>query len=427
MMKLQPRWWLVGMLAVLLAACDSDGLSTSTPQAEPDTVVADSATAPIATHRITILVELPENAPTDIYLAGNLPELGPWHPAALKTEGSGQTRTAVIDVPSGHNLEFKVTAGSWEQEGLGASGTVMPPFRVLADQDKSYTATIAGFRRDPRELIADWQGSGVEGELVYWTDFPSQHLKLARHVVVWLPPGYDAEDGNRYRVIYTHDGQNLFDPRLSYTNVDWGIDEAMMNGVRNGDYDPAIIVGIWNTPDRLWEYSPWHDGPAYARFVIEELMPKVESEFNVLSGPENTFSLGSSMGGLISFYLVTRHPEVFSACGCVSSHVIWSPQQAAFMKGDSEAAKANATPYALSDITNGLNLPPDNTRLFFDYGSEGYDATYAMPTKALTQWLQQQGYVEGVNLKVQDYPGADHNEASWRDRVGDQLLWLLAN
>ncbi|MEM7284275.1 MAG: alpha/beta hydrolase-fold protein [Pseudomonadota bacterium] len=373
------------------------------------------------TQQVTIVAVVPEDAP-QVYLSGNLPELGPWHPAALPMEGNGAQRVATISVPSGHNLQFKVTGGSWEQEGLGPSGTVMPAFSLTVTEDTSYTAEIAGFRKDPKIFIEDWKGSGVEGQLVYWLDVKSERLKDPRHVVIWLPPGY--EDSNKnYSVIYMHDGQNLFDPRIAYTNVDLGVDEAMMRGVSDGLYDPAIIVGIWNTAERLMEYSPWHDADKYADFVVKEIVPRVNEDFRVKTGPENTFTMGSSMGGLVSFYLVNNFPNIFGACGCVSSHVTWSPQMIEWFNGR-DPTGADPTPYIQTDIKEGATVAKD-VRMFFDYGTKGLDAAYHPTHQIMKRWLLEQGLEEGSDFMVKKYDGADHNEASWRERVGDQLAWLL--
>ena len=111
------------------------------------------------------------------------------------------------------------------------------------------------------------------------------------------------------------DGQNLFDPRIANTGVDWGVDEAIMALASAGKIDPPIVVGVWSSSKRLQEYSPWHSAPAYARFLVEELMPRVNAEFRTRTGPKNTVHMGSSMGGLFSFYLVTNHPRVFGDCG----------------------------------------------------------------------------------------------------------------
>ena len=126
----------------------------------------------------------------------------------------------------------------------------------------------------PERYLDDLPGSGVEGTLVYWHDTPSAYLAETRHVLVWLPPGYEDTPDKRYRVIYMSDGENLFDPRIASWGVDWGIDEAMMRGVANGDYEPAIVVGAWSTSQRGPEYSPWHGASEYSRFLIEELMPQ---------------------------------------------------------------------------------------------------------------------------------------------------------
>lgn len=393
----------------ILIGCGSTGQGTDT-------------TTEATRHTVRITVLLPEDAPA-IYLSGNLPELGTWHPAGLAVPGSGAERTVTIAVPHGHTLSYKVTAGSWEREGLGPSGTLLPAFSALIDGDKELTAEIAGFRVDPDLLIADWQGANVEGELVYWKDVPSQFLKETRHVVTWLPPEYDSKSDKHYKVIYMHDGQNLFDPRLSYTNIDWGVDEAMMRAVRAGSYEPAIIVGIWNTPGRLREYSPWHEGRQYAQFLLEELMPRVEAEFNVLTGPDNTFVMGSSMGGLVSFFLVKEHPEIFGGCGCVSSHFTWSEQMIEWFMGRDPAA-ADPTTYIEHDIAAGENMPT-GVRLYFDYGTEGLDAAYEAPHLAVKEWLLGQGFTEGADLRMKRFDGAGHNEASWRARVDQQLTWLL--
>ena len=108
--------------------------------------------------------------------------------------------------------------------------------------------------------ILDLQGNGpipggVTGHLVRHENFASRHVD-PRNVDVWLPPGYEQDKSQRFPVIYMHDGQNLFDPALSYIGVDWGIDEAMTRMIREGEVRAAIVVGIWNTPKRAAEYVP---------------------------------------------------------------------------------------------------------------------------------------------------------------------------
>lgn len=403
------------MLRMLLLACLLP-LASCAP--------APVTTAP-GTHTLTIHATVPEGLAGTVYVSGNLDSLGPWNPAALALDGAGRERTVALEIPHDHAFEFKFTLGSWDREALGPSGMVMPNNRLLVDRDQEFRIDIGDFKKDPAAYIADWQGSGVRGTLVYWSDVKSKFLEHPRHVEVWLPPGYADDPQRRYRVIYMSDGQNLFDPRIANTGTDWGVDEAMVALAAEG-IEPAIVVGAWSSPSRGAEYSPWHGAPDYARFLIEELKPRVDAEFRTRSGPRDTFHMGSSMGGLLSFYLVTRHPQTFGGCGCVSTHFPLSEAIVAqYFAGVQAPADPDPTPYIVRDIEAGLKVPP-GARLWFDHGTVGLDAQYAPTHAAVRDWLLGQGLREGRDFVVRAYPGADHNEASWRARLVDPLRFLLA-
>jgi len=373
---------------------------------------------------VTIRALVPAGTST-VYLTGNLPTLGPWRPDALAMAGEGRERTARVSAPKGTTFEYKFTLGSWDREALGPSGMVMPNNRLLVGRDAEASHEIGDFKKDPRAYIADWEGSGILGRLVYWTDVSSAHLGPSRHVEIWLPPGYEDDPSLRYPVLYMLDGQNLFDPRIANTGVDWGVDEAVVRLVEREVIPPVIVVGVWSTEARGPEYSPWHGAPAYARFLIEELKPRVDAEFRTLTGPENTAVMGSSMGGLLSFYLVTSHPDVFGACGCVSTHFPLSQAMVArYFPGVAEEAEADSVPYVIRDIEAGLTAP-EGARYWFDYGTLNLDAEYGPTHELVREWLLGQGLVEGKDFVVRRYEGADHNETSWRARLEDPLKFLF--
>ncbi len=372
----------------------------------------------------TIRALVPEGTGT-VYLTGDLPELGPWQPNGLAMTGAGRERVAQVRAPQGTEFEYKFTLGSWEREALGPSGTVPPNHRLLIEGDVEASHEIGEFKRDPKDYIADWEGSGVVGRLVYWTDVSSAYLGPTRHVEIWLPPGYDDDAAARYPVLYMHDGQNLFDPRIANTGVDWGVDEAVVRLVEREIIQPVIVVGVWSTAERGAEYSPWHGAPDYARFLIEELMPRVDAEFRTLTGPRNTAVAGSSMGGLLSFHLVTHHPGHFGACGCISTHLPLSEATVAqYFPGVVKVESPDETPYVVRDIEAGLTVPA-GARYWFDYGTLGLDAEYGPTHAAVRRWLLEQGLVEGADFVVRRYAGADHNEAAWRARLDEPLTFLF--
>lgn len=407
---------LAAALAAALAACQPE-TATPAPAGEQ---------APVELVPVTIVATVPEDA-GPIYLAANVDALGPWRADGRLMDGEGPTRTTTLALPDGFGLEFKLTGGSWDLEGTGPSGTVLANFRhpVRSGETNRVEAEIVDFKRPPKAYLADPEGSGAFGTLIHWTHVESAFFDVTRHVSIWLPPGYGAEADRRYPVLYMHDGQNLFDPRIANTGTDWGVDEAMMANVEAGLHDPAIIVGVWSTNIRGYELSPWHGGPDYARLLIEEIKPRVDAEFRTLPGRDTTFTMGSSMGGLISLYLVRAHSDVFSACGCVSTHVPFSPAMARDFLGLERGDSADLeTPYLIQDANAGADLPED-IRLYFDWGTTTLDAEYGAIMEELQPWLESQGFIQGDTYAYREFEGAPHNEAAWRDRVHLQLAWLL--
>lgn len=274
------------------------------------------------------------------------------------------------------------------------------------------------------ETVPISDGSGI---LHRYVDFASA-FGGQRTVDVWCPPGYHDSINTRYPVLYMHDGQNLFDPALSYTGVDWAIDEAVVRLTRDMDHPGVLVVGIWNSSQRWQDFMPQKSldstaGQAilpqftdvsggapvsnqYLAFLVEEVKPLIDAIYRTLPDRENTLVMGSSMGGLISLYAVEEYPQVFGRAGCLSTH--WPAG------GD-----------VLVDYL-GQHLPaPGRHRLYFDYGTENLDAQYEPFQQRMDVHLQAAGYQRGMDWLTLKYDGADHNEGSWRDRVDVPLRFLL--
>jgi predicted alpha/beta superfamily hydrolase len=143
---------------------------------------------------------------------------------------------------------------------------------------------------------------------------------MTRDLLVWLPPGYDAPEnaGRSYPVLYMMDGQNIFEA-LPGLPGEWGVDETATALIEAGQIRPLIIVGVpHGGVHRLTEYLPFGSiqgnegaGPEFVAWMRREVMPRVERAFRVASGPENTGIGGASLGGAISLYAATQHPDVF--------------------------------------------------------------------------------------------------------------------
>lgn len=271
---------------------------------------------------------------------------------------------------------------------------------------------------------------------------PSNGLP-ARLVDVWLPPGYDA--GVQYPVVYMHDGQALFDAETTWNGQEWGVDETLGPLIVAEEMPALVVVGIWNagpehrhpeyfpqqpfeslpaeTQESLYAEGRGGSGPSlftgvvrsdqYLSFLVEDLIPFIESRFPVATDREQRFIAGSSMGGLISIYAICEYPEVFGGAACLSTH--WP---GIFRNED------NPIPDAFLKYLEE-NLPsPNQHRLYFDRGDQTLDALYAPHQDRVDALMQSRDYRPDM-LMSRAFPGTDHSEDAWRARFAIPIAFLL--
>ena len=244
--------------------------------------------------------------------------------------------------------------------------------------------------------------------------FASEFLPDTRDLIVYLPPGYDAEPGRRYPVLYLHDGQNLFDGATAYVpGQDWGVSATADQMIRQGEIEPLIIVGIYNTgAHRIDEYTPTRDrrqragGDAalYGRVLAEEIKPFIDREYRTLADPSDTGLGGSSLGGLATLYLGLLYPQIFGRLAVLSPSVWWDGR-------------------VILRIVR-LTEPKPRLKIWLDIGT-GEGKKTVLDARALRNELVRAGWVPGDDLQYSEVPDAGHNEAAWASRVGPFLQYLF--
>lgn len=241
--------------------------------------------------------------------------------------------------------------------------------------------------------------------------FESAILGNSRVVTIYLPAGYDEQSERRYPVLYMQDGQNLFDAERAYVPGNhWRLQEAADSAIGERTAAPLIIVGVDHAgPARIDEYTPVRDrkhnggGRAgdYARLLIEELKPLIDSRFRTETGPENTGVGGSSLGGLVSLYLALKHPDAFGRAAVMSPSVWWA--------GGAILQEVDA----ISGVT---------PRMWLDIGGrEGLEAL--RDTRELRNRLRQRGWTDETLAFYEDRRG-DHSERAWARRSRQMLEFL---
>ena len=249
--------------------------------------------------------------------------------------------------------------------------------------------------------------SAQENVQVLAERFTIPGLDRERTVRLYLPPGY-GRSPRRYPVLYMHDGQNLFDDATAYAG-EWGIDESL-NALAKSRGLELIVVGIDNGgAERIHELNAWDhpeygkgEGELYMAFIVTVLKPWIDAHYRTRSARTHTAIMGSSMGGLICSYAISRYPQVFGKAG------IFSP---AYWLAPAVFADTEAHP------------PPATTRIYFYAG--GSESLSMVPdTERMASLLKRSG-VPARNLRVEVNPVGRHNEAAWRAEFPRAIRWLF--
>jgi predicted alpha/beta superfamily hydrolase len=232
-----------------------------------------------------------------------------------------------------------------------------------------------------------------------------------RGIQVWLPPAYGEEPSRRHPLLVMHDGQNLFDDTAA--GSEWQLDETAERLVRAGQIAPPLIVGIESKAQRIHDYTPWPGrlrsdgpaaavgggGPAYADWIARVLLPELERRYPVEPGPQRRFVGGSSLGGLLSMWMLLHQPGQWGGALVVSPSVWWADEA------------------LLGDIGSRPAGPPP--RLWLDIGLQEGESAVAGARR-----LHRRLLVQGWPHRHTEAPDGGHDEVSWAAR-GEAMLRFL--
>ncbi len=294
-------------------------------------------------------------------------------------------------------------------------------------------------------ILINWSINAQEvevtsGKVQRFENFKSQYVD-ARKIDVWLPEGYSNKE--KYAVLYMQDGQMLFDAKKTWNKQAWQVDSIAGKLIKEHRTQKFIIVGIWNNdkkrhieyfPQKPFEslttsekefvtsklqekgrvsytFTPISD--LYLKFLVTELKPFIDKTLSTKTDRKNTFIAGSSMGGLISMYAICEYPDVFGGAIGMSTH--WP---------GIFSIENNPVPNSFFKYMK-KNLPnPKTHKIYFDYGDQTLDAMYEPFQEKADLEMIEKGYTEKSWI-TKSFPGKDHSEKSWKERLRIPLLFLL--
>ena len=358
------------------------------------------------------IVSLPSNDPANssIFIAGSF---NSWNPQNKDFQFQKNENGYFLELSlKAGSYEYKITRGGWDKVECTKEGKDVGNRTLKVDANINVEVSIEGWKDLLTSSSQPKKSTANKNVRIIDTAFFIPQLNRTRRVWIYLSPTYNSSS-KKYPVLYMHDGQNVFDDVTSFSG-EWGVDEALDTlGLKTKE---CIVVGIDNGGDkRLNEYCPYEfnlrgiavnnksnvgEGGKYVDFIVKTLKPFIDKKYRTLKDSKNTFTAGSSMGGLISMYAVLKYPKVFGGAG------VFSP---AFWVG----------PRIFDDIkAKGKKV---NAKIYFYAGDEEGESMVPMTIRAFNEMHR----VSKSKMCEVIRAGGKHNEPRWRMEFPLFYEWLM--
>ncbi len=268
---------------------------------------------------------------------------------------------------------------------------------------------------DPANPYQQWSGFGPNSELrmPYWKEEPltnpipegkkgslsshklitSSNLGYEVQYRVYTPAGYDKFEN--MTVLYVTDGQEYSDEQLGATTI------VLDNLIHQQKIEPVITVFVdplnpENTDEnrRMDEFGNNED---YLSFYTDELIPKIENNYKVISNAQNRAILGTSLGGLNATYFAFTKPDVFGAAA-IQAPAYWFREE-------------------IYELVR--NFEGEQPKLFMTTGTIGDNTE---ETRLMKKIFEEKNY-SFEYLEVNE----GHSWGAWAAQMDDILLYFYGN
>ncbi|MFT4295124.1 MAG: alpha/beta hydrolase-fold protein [Micropruina sp.] len=231
-------------------------------------------------------------------------------------------------------------------------------------------------------------------------------------VLVWLPPGYDANTAAKYPVLEFLTGQPS-SPSLLFSHFNFGT--VASEAISSGRMKPfvAVLPPIMISPPRDTECVDVPHGPQASSWVTHTVPDAVLSRFHVEPMGSHWSIMGFSAGGQCAAKLLLRYPTRYGA--------------AVALAGDYEPYTDDTT----GDLFgNDKALWNENSArwLYRSYGMRGtkllmiaskQDGWSARPTQAMAKEAHGDPHVTTIM-----FPVGGHNYHTYAPYLPQSLTWL---
>ena len=355
--------------------------------------------------QVTFRLKTPENTPrgSSFYMAGSIINWVPNDVNFQFQENQSGDLTLTIDSVT-NSFEYKICRGTWNDVEVDSTGMDITNREYADSLGNNIQIRVEAWRDQiPAKKIVS-----TASENVYFlpTSIEIPQLKRRRTIKVYFPPNYSSSQG--FPVIYMFDGQNLFDNSTAFSG-EWHVDETLDSLYRTRAFSCIVVAIYHGDTERLNELTPWPnemkeggDGEKFAKFIVKDLKPYIDSHYRTWPDRDNTMIMGSSLGGLMSLYMALEYPEVFGKAGILSPSLWWSEE--AFKQIDKFKKKRFQ-------------------QFYISVGEQEGNKTVRNVEK-VNKLLKEKGYSEN-ELFVNINPEGKHSETFWSSEFEKAVKWIF--
>ena len=295
-----------------------------------------------------------------------------------------------LDLPAASRVEYKL-----EVVRGGDHSLIQDPLNSHFARDPfgaNSVCAASGYQRPDWSLVDPGVETGEISELT----LRSRSLRRNVPVKVYVPARY--RRSRRYPLLVVHDGSDY----LRFADLQAVLD----NLIARFEIAPMIVAMI-DSPDRLRDYA---DSEAHAKFLTEEMVPRLESRLPLRAAPAGRCLMGASFGAVGAFSTACRFPGFYDRLLL---------QSGSFAFTDVGPSPRGPVFAPVVEFVNRYRREPVPIagRVFVSCGRH---ESLIYENRALVPLLQG----TGMDVRYVEAPDG-HNWENWRDRLRDGLSWLF--
>jgi enterochelin esterase-like enzyme len=248
-------------------------------------------------------------------------------------------------------------------------------------------------------LTPEWTAPDPDAAPGELTELLVQSPALQRdcRVTLYLPAQFRRDAA--YPLLVVHDGGEF----LQYAAAGVVLD----NLIHRGQIAPTIAAFL-HPKDRLVEYA---NSPTHARFLTEELLPQLETEFPLLPDRSGRVLFGASFGAVAALSTAYASPRSYGSLVLMSGSFVFA-----------EPGTDHGGGPVFDPVVQFVNRYRDQPVRVADrlFVSCGLFEPLIIPNRSIVPIF------ESAGMRVRYVEARDgHTWENWRDRLYDALSWVV--